>query len=226
MTSHGQPWMHPHTRGYRYTGGVVARPGRPDLRSYTGFLLRRAFVVSVGVEASCFGDDTRMREISVVSILDELGAVSQRELAELTHISPTVIVGLVDSLVARGWVVRERNAADRRSYALGLTDAGRQALPRLEADLARSEEQLTAALDEAETSRLRAHLEVLLEGDPALQVTSLAGRVGYLITHAHGRVREQAQQLLREFHLHPRDFALLSAVARDEPCSQSHLATA
>src|SRR4051794_18147662 len=217
MTSHGQPWMHPHTRGYRYTGGVVARPGRPDLRSYTGFLLRRAFVVSVGVEASCFGDDTRMREISVVSILDELGAVSQRELAELTHISPTVIVGLVDALVARGWVVRERNAADRRSYALRLTETGREALPRLDLDLDRSEAQLIAGLNEPEVTRLRKHLRQLLDGDPALQVTSLADRVGYLIGHAHGRAREQAQQALRGFDLHPRDFGLLSVLARDEP---------
>jgi DNA-binding MarR family transcriptional regulator len=204
----------------------VTQAARPDLRSYTGFLLRRAFVATVGVEASCLGDDTRTREISVLAILDELGAVSQRSVAELTHISPTVIVGLVDSLVARGWVVRERNAADRRSYALRLTDVGRQELPRLDRDLDRSDAELTAGLTQDEVARLREHLRLLLADDPALRVTGLAERVSYLIGHAHGRVREHAQRALRQFHLHPRDFALLSVAARDEPCSQSHLATA
>ena len=102
----------------------MARPARPDLRSYTGFLLRRAFVVTVGVEASCIGDDTRTREISVLSILDELGAVSQRELAELTHISPTVIVGLVDSLGARG-LGRARTQRRRPPVLRAAADGGR-----------------------------------------------------------------------------------------------------
>lgn len=162
----------------------------------------------------------------MLSILDELGAVSQRELAELTHISPTVIVGLVDSLASRGWVVRERNAADRRSYALRLTETGRKELPRLDRDLDRSELQLTSRLSEAEAARLRAHLRVLLDGDAALRVTALADRVGYLIGHAHGRTRERAQRALRELDLHPREFGLLSVIGRDEPCSQSHLAAA
>ncbi len=71
-----------------------------DLRSYTGFLLRRAYVRAVGIEQACIGDDARIREISILIILDELGAVSQREVAELTHISPTVMVRLVDGLEA------------------------------------------------------------------------------------------------------------------------------
>ena len=204
----------------------MARPTvRPDLRSYTGFLLRRAYVATVGVEASCLGDDARMREVAVLFILDEHGAVSQREVAELTHISPTVMVGLVDALGARGWVVRERKLDDRRSYALRLTSPGRTALRRATRDLDRSDLRLTADLSEDEVARLREHLIVLLAGDPALQVTALADRVGYLIRHAHRRSRERAQQALREFDLHPRNFGLLSVVGRDEPCSQSHLAT-
>ncbi|GAA4345411.1 MarR family winged helix-turn-helix transcriptional regulator [Angustibacter luteus] len=202
----------------------MAGPQRRDLRTYTGFLLRRAYVATVGVEASCLGDDARMREVAVLFILDEHGALSQREVAELTHISPTVMVGLVDSLGARGWVVRERKVEDRRSYALRLTGAGRAALRRATRDLDRSERRLTADLSEDEVARLRRHLSVLLGDDPALQVTALAERVGYLVRHAHRRSRERAQAALRQFDLHPRNFGLLSVVGRDEPCSQSHLA--
>jgi DNA-binding MarR family transcriptional regulator len=195
-----------------------------DLRAYTGFLLRRAHVRAVGIERSCIGD-ARLREIAVLIILDELGAVSQREVSELTHISPTVMVRLVDDLEERGWVTRERKADDRRTYALRLTTIGRVALRRLTLDLDASDTQLTAALDPAEAERLNQHLRRLLGDDPALRVPSMAGRTGYLVTHAHLRTRERAQVGLAQFDLHPRDFGLLTVIGRDEPCTQSHIAS-
>lgn len=199
-------------------------PASPDLRAFTGYLLRRAFVRTVGVEQACIGDDTRIREISVLLILDQLGAVSQREVAQLTHISPTVMVRLVDALEQRGWVTRERNADDRRAYALRLTTVGRTSLRRLSVDLDTSDQQLTAALTRDETARLNQHLRALLDGDPALAVPALVGRTGYLITQAHVRSRERAQEQLAGLDLHPRDFGVLAIIGRDEPCSQNHIA--
>jgi MarR family transcriptional regulator, lower aerobic nicotinate degradation pathway regulator len=203
----------------------VASSAGADLRSFTGFLLRRAYVRAVGIEQACIGDDARIREISILIILDELGAVSQREVAELTHISPTVMVRLVDALEARGWVSRERNTEDRRAYALRLTTVGRTALRRLSIDLDTTDQQLTAGLTRDEVERLNRHLRALLEGDPALQVRSLAGRTGYLVTQAHVSTREQAQQQLAGLDLHPRDFGLLAVIGRDEPCTQNHIAS-
>ena len=106
----------------------MAASASSGLRAFTGFLLRRAYVRAVGIEQSCIGDDTRMREISVLVVLDELGAVSQREVAALTRTSPTVMVRLVDSLERREWVTRERNTEDRRRQAVRLTTMGRTAL--------------------------------------------------------------------------------------------------
>jgi DNA-binding MarR family transcriptional regulator len=208
----------------------VAKPSgapssaRPDLRSYTGFLLRRAHVRAVGIERTCIGD-ARLREIAVLIILDELGAVSQREVSELTHISPTVMVRLVDDLEERAWVTRERKADDRRTYALRLTTIGRVALRRLTLDLDASDTQLTTALTPVEVERLNQHLRLLLGDDPVLRVPSLAGRTGYLLTHAHLRARERAQLQLAELDLHPRDFGLLTIIGRDGPCTQSHIAS-
>lgn len=202
---------------------MAADPG-PDLRSYTGFLLRRAHVRAVGIERGCIGD-AKLREIAVLIILDELGAVSQREVSELTHISPTVMVRLVDDLEQRGWVTRERKADDRRTYALRLTTVGRVALRRLTLDLEASDAQLTSALDPAEVERLNAHLRRLLGDDPALRVPSLTARTGYLVTHAHLRFRERAQLELADLDLHPRDFGLLTIIGRDGPCTQSHIAS-
>lgn len=202
----------------------MAEGSRPDLRSFTGFLLRRAYVRAVGIEQSCIGDDARMREVAALAILAEKGELSQRELAALSHISPTVMVKLVDALEAREWVTRERKADDRRAYALRLTTKGRSALHRFSRDLDSSDAALTAGLSADEISWLNRHLRTLLDGDPALEVSALSGRTGYLITHAHHRTRERAQHHLASVDLHPRDFGLLAVIARDQPCTQSHIA--
>ncbi len=76
----------------------------------------------------------------------------------------------------------------------------------------------------AERQRLKHLLRRLLADDPSVGVGVLAERSGYLIAHAHRLLRGWAETRLQSLELHPRDFGLLSALGRDEPCSQSHLA--
>ncbi len=54
-----------------------------------------------------------------------LGPISQHALGEQLGIDRTTMVELIDGLEAQGVVVRQRNAADRRSYAIHLTPKGR-----------------------------------------------------------------------------------------------------
>lgn len=199
-------------------------PLPPDMTRFTGYLLRRAFVQAVGVARACVPDDSTLREVAFLSVLNEHGAISQRALADLTHVSPTLVVKFVDILEAKGWVVRQRSVKDRRFYLLSLTDDGKTALVSFNSDLDAGEAALTEHLSTAEVTRLREHLKVLLDGDPVLEVETLAGRTGYLINHAHHRVRKEAERALSGIGIHPRDFGLLSVVARDEPCSQNHIA--
>jgi DNA-binding MarR family transcriptional regulator len=197
----------------------------PQLSRFTGYLLRRAFVRSAGVARACMPDDAHVREIAVLAILAERGSSSQRELADVTHVNRTLVVKLVDGLEAKGWVVRERNANDRRSYALVLTPPGRQALAELSLDLDKGEAQLTQGLTTAETEQLRGWLSTLLADDPAIELSSLSRRTGYLIAHAHRRLRTLAEERLEPLGLHPRDFGVLSVLESDAPCSQNHLAS-
>jgi DNA-binding MarR family transcriptional regulator len=197
----------------------------PDLRVFTGYLLRLAFVRVVGVIGACVPPDAQVRDIAVMTILAERGAVSQRSLGDLTHVNRTLIVKLVDRLEANGWVARDRNPDDRRSYALRLTAAGTAALPDLSARLEAGEAELTTVLTPLEQARLNEHLRVLLGDDAALEVATLAARSGYLIVHAHRMLRDWAEQSLAQLDLHPRDFGFLATLGRDAPCSQSRLAT-
>lgn len=60
----------------------------------------------------------------VLNLLAE-GPISQQALGEQLGIDRTTVVELIDELEQQGVVVRRRNPADRRSYALTLTPKGR-----------------------------------------------------------------------------------------------------
>src|SRR5213592_3731413 len=76
--------------------GAATKPAR--LQDYTGYLLRRAYVKASGAVKECLPDDAHFREAATLAIIAERGAVSQRELSDLTHVNRTLIVKLVDGL--------------------------------------------------------------------------------------------------------------------------------
>ena len=64
----------------------------------------------------------------VLQMLDAVGPCSQQALSEELRIDRSVMVSVCDDLEQAGHVRRERNPRDRRSYAVTITDAGRQRL--------------------------------------------------------------------------------------------------
>ncbi len=198
-----------------------APAGLPQL---TGYLLRRAYARAADCAQACIRDDTGLRDVAQLALLEERGAMSQRQLAGLTHVNPTVMVKQVDSLEERGWVARERNPEDRRSYALRLTELGTKALATLRHELDDGERILTQPLTSKERARLRHQLRALLDGEGWMAIDSLAHHNGFLIAQAHRLVREWAADALAPLGVGPRDFGVLSTLGRDQPCSQNHLA--
>ncbi|TMF82218.1 MAG: winged helix DNA-binding protein [Chloroflexi bacterium] len=65
--------------------------------------------------------------VQLCGVLNRLavGPISQHELGQQLGIDRTTMVEVVDDLEARGVVVRQRNAADRRAYSIQLTPKGR-----------------------------------------------------------------------------------------------------
>ena len=136
----------------------------PDLREFTGYLLRRAYTRSTGFAQACVTDDTRLRELAALSALAEQGAIPQRRLSELCDVSPTLIVRLVDGLEAKGLVARERSLTDRRLQVVQLTPDGTAAQADQLGNLKAGEKELATPLNVAEVKRLKRHLRVLLGG--------------------------------------------------------------
>lgn len=203
---------------------VPPEPGRPDLERYTGYLLRRSYVEVVRHTTACMPAGSHVREAVLLAMVQELGPVSGREVAELISLNRTSVVHLVDGVERRGWALRRPHPSDRRSYVLALTEPGRAALGELSESLDRVDQLLTGGLDDPGVRRLRQLLTALLTDDPALRLTSMARRCGYLVVHGHRYLRTRAASAMESLGLHPRDFGALSVLAQDQPCSQNHLA--
>ena len=64
-------------------------------------------------------------EINALANLGGGGTLSVRQLSERTGTRPSTLTGLLDRLEIRGYLTRELDPADRRSFRLPLTEAGR-----------------------------------------------------------------------------------------------------
>src|SRR5262245_14776605 len=64
----------------------------------------------------------------ILRVLSRSAGLSQQELASILNMHPSRLVGLVDELETSGFVKRQENVGDRRTYALHLTDEGQAIL--------------------------------------------------------------------------------------------------
>ena len=198
-------------------------PPHGALHDFTGYLLRLAYVAAVEAGKAAIPPPHRIRELLILILLREHGPLSQQDLAGILQVNRTIMVGLIDGLEERDLLRRERNATDRRSYALVPTELGRTTLQTLEPALARVEEILTANLTAAERQRLRAALRRTIP-DSELADGPLSMQTGYLLKHAHYARREIAAAALAPLGLEPRQFGALLTLRELQPCSQQELA--
>jgi DNA-binding MarR family transcriptional regulator len=128
----------------------------PDPAAGLAFLLAQ-----VGAHASgAFAD--RLEPLGLtppqVGILCNIAwadGLSQQALSEKLGLFPSRLVAMIDELEQRGLVERRDSPRDRRSYALYLTGAGREALDQIERIARAHQQALCAALNEAEQAQLR-----------------------------------------------------------------------
>jgi DNA-binding MarR family transcriptional regulator len=108
---------------------TIDRPVPPELEEGTGFLITQAYFLARDRANAAFRDlPIEIRHYGVMLTLDELGPASQQAVTNGMRISATMITQIVDDLERLGLVERARNPADRRSYTVSLTRAGRRVL--------------------------------------------------------------------------------------------------
>jgi DNA-binding MarR family transcriptional regulator len=90
----------------------------------------------------------------ILGIIKQADGLSQQALGEKLGVFPSRLVTLLDELEQRGLVERRDSPTDRRSYALYLTDAGRDAFEQIGRIGREHQDALCAALDESERAQL------------------------------------------------------------------------
>jgi DNA-binding MarR family transcriptional regulator len=196
----------------------------PRLEDFTGYMLRLAHTRAHAVASDAFPDGPHPREYAVLTTIAAAGPLSQQRLAERLHVNRTLMVGVADALERRGLVERQRDPADRRSYALHVTPAGLAELERLHGAFERADRRMTERLTDPERARLNELLRKLVTADLEHLPAPLADRTGFLLTRAHFASRDRADELLRPLGILIRHYGLMTLLAAHGPSSQQALA--
>lgn len=112
-----------------------------------GFLLARGHLDALSLALEVLEPGMTPKHFGVLRVVAEEGPLSQQGVGDRMRVDRTTMIAIIDELERRELLERHRDPADRRKYALEITDAGRRWM-----------EQTEAALDAAE-QRFLAHLE-------------------------------------------------------------------
>jgi MarR family transcriptional regulator, organic hydroperoxide resistance regulator len=104
-------------------------------------------------------------EINALASLADHGALNVRELSAETGTRATTLTGVLDRLESRGYLTRELDAADRRSFRLPLTEAGRSVAGRVRAAVADLEGDALGRLSATQLAGFHAVIAALQEAN-------------------------------------------------------------
>ena len=102
-------------------------------------------------------------EINALANMGEGGTVNVRQLSALTGTRASTLTGLLDRLENRGYLSRELDPADRRSFRLPLTEAGQAVAARVLAAIADLERDALSRLDATQLAGYHAVITALQE---------------------------------------------------------------
>ena len=100
-------------------------------------------------------------EINALANLADRGALNVRELSAETGTRATTLTGVLDRLENRGYLTRELDATDRRSFRLPLTKAGQAVAERIQAAVAALERDAMARLSPTQIAGFHAVVAAL-----------------------------------------------------------------
>jgi DNA-binding MarR family transcriptional regulator len=125
------------------------------LADWVGFNLRMAqeatFLAFARASRSIAG--TRPGRFAMLTLINENPGISQTALGRAAGRDKSTLTPVLNDLVRRGWVRRQRNRADRRTYLLTLTAAGKNKLQQLTACARRHERNLDGIVGRDERAR-------------------------------------------------------------------------
>lgn len=132
-------------------------PAPATFRDMTFWRLRQANrLVEQAVHARLEAAGLRRPYVyGILATLDDIGPASQAEIGRRLGVDPSDMVAALNELDGEGRTRRERDPDDRRRNLVELTDAGREVLAQVTAELRVAEDEALGALDAGERATLR-----------------------------------------------------------------------
>jgi MarR family transcriptional regulator, organic hydroperoxide resistance regulator len=115
------------------------------------------------LSAALAGENLNAAEINALANLAEGGTLNVRQLSEQTGTRASTLTGVLDRLADRGYLTRELDPSDRRSFRLPLTAAGQAVAARVLAAVADLEREAMAGLSAIQIAGFHAVLTALQE---------------------------------------------------------------
>ncbi len=139
-------------------------PESPEPSTWLAFLLSQVGAHAAGRFADRLATlGLKPPHAGILRAIDRADGLSQQALVDKLGVVPSRLVVLLDELEGRGLVERRARPGDRRSHALHLTDAGREAWKQMVRIARQHQEDLCAALDESEREQLAGYLRRIAE---------------------------------------------------------------
>jgi DNA-binding MarR family transcriptional regulator len=127
-----------------------------------GFLLRRAYQISVGLfESECRDVALTPAQFAVLSVVAAIPHIDQSSLARSLGFDKVTIMYVLRGLADRGLLVRETSATTKRSIALSLTKAGTALLDKAQAPTEQASALLLSPLTETQQKQFIKLLKIL-----------------------------------------------------------------
>ena len=154
----------------------ISKPDLTDITSlgdsdyplvpYVGVLLNKtAQKVNLQADAYLAPFSIQVRHYGVLLFLTQINAaLSQKEIGDRLWIDRNTMVSLIDHLEAQELAIRTRDPKDRRSYAISITEKGRNLVQQVGQVVAEANAQFVEALNADELEQLTKLLVKLLKG--------------------------------------------------------------
>jgi DNA-binding MarR family transcriptional regulator len=134
----------------------------PSMRDRTTFLLYRAGEISHSMANDMLAPiRLSARQVGILTLVIELGPMTQKALGDQLRIDRTTMVALIDDLERQGYVTRQRHPRDRRAFLIEPTTRGRAAKADAITILDEQKRRFLAPLTQDQQQQLLALLRLL-----------------------------------------------------------------
>jgi DNA-binding MarR family transcriptional regulator len=139
------------------------------MRDRVPFLLFRAAQASLALANQMLGGiGLCARQAGILTMVTELGPMTQKDLGQALRVDRTTMVALLDDLESKGYVRRQRHPSDRRAFLIQPTQAGGAIKTEAVRILDEQQDLFLAGLTRAEREQLGALLQQLHDSLPGM----------------------------------------------------------